>query len=158
MSSQPQILKISVKEPKSPDPDGVKYFFVKVIFKVEDKQDIQSCETYVDEYCKNIMYCVDNPENITKYYVDKVLGDKVEDLEKEIIKRGYTLNPYQILHKKKKKPGVYYYKEAVEDNEITRAAITFLKRIKNNPSSNNSRFVPISTILRTLNCLDIFWD
>ena len=158
MSSKPQILKISVKEPKKIDPEGIKYFFVKVVIKVEDEQDIQSCEMHVGEFCKNIMYCVDDPEDITRYYIDKVIEGKVGDFEKDTIKRGYTLNPHQILHKKKKNPGVYYYKEAVEDNEVTRAAIALLQRIKNDPSSNISRFVSISTILRALSCLDIFWD
>lgn len=159
MNSPPQILEVLVKEQKSGNRSEYKFFYIKVVVKVEDEEDIESCKRYSEEFCKDIMYCVEDPEDITKHYMDSVLadGDKPSTDISEKIMRGFVHNP-RFIFSEEKESGVFIYKEYVEDNEITRAVVAMLKRLRDNPTSDHSRFVLLSGILRAITCLDAFWD
>jgi hypothetical protein len=155
MDTPPKILEISVKRPKRPKYPEYKYFCLKVVFKVEEEGDIRTCDGYSSEYTHNVLYEVKDPNDITLYWI----GDKDDDFKGKI-RRGLSLNPYCFLKKEKNRPGVYVFKEYIDDNPITRAAIKLLKAIKKDPTSatSTSRCIPTSVLLRTLITLDTFWD
>jgi hypothetical protein len=166
----PEILHISYRE-SCPD-NEYKWLYVVVTFKVFDEFDSNLCDGYCSEYQRNILYEVEDVKDIHRHYLStefkfknikdsemtelvSVQTDPEHDISQKI-KRGWTNNPFQILNKAKK-PGVYFYRGYVEDNAVTRGALQLLQELKNK-GSNNSRFVSLSTINRSLMALDTFWD
>ena len=52
---------------------------------------------------------------------------------------------------------VFYFKDYVEDNAVTRGALQLLRELKEGKDSG-SRFVPFSTLSRSISALHAFWD
>ena len=167
--SDPKILHISAW-PSRPESEH-KWFLVNVVIQVYEKEDICVCDAYCQDFCRNLLYEVEDPELIhlhylhTTHFSKKVEGTNLSEListhdpEYDIsdrIHKGWTNNPEQFLTRTKK-PGVYMFKQYVEDNLVTRAAIKMLHDIKEG-EPNTSRFVIFSAIKRCLSALETFWD
>lgn len=168
--SDPEILHLSYKE--SPPDSEYKWLRVHVVIRVYDEYDLIVCDGYSEEWSKSYLYEVDDPEEIDLHFLHcKHKFEPIEgsDLSKLVTivtdpkydisnkkRSGWSLNPFSFL-KKARKPGVYFYTEYVEDNPVTRGALQLLEELKDK-KENTSRFVPFSTISRSLLALNTFWD
>lgn len=164
------ILHVSSKE--SPKDNEVPWLYINVVFKVEDEHDIIVCDGYSDTWTKNYLYEVENPEQIDLHYqhtTHKFVPIKNSDSLTKMVstvdpkydisdtkRSGWSYNSYCFLQKAKK-PNVYFYRDYVEDNLVTRAALQLIQDLKDNKEST-SRFVEFSTFSRSLLTLNTFWD
>lgn len=166
----PQILHLSHRKGSS-DPD-YKWFKVNIVFRVFDEYHISQCDNEAAEWTKSYLYEVDDPEKITLHFShtrikwskpDKngttTLTDWITDPKYDISDKkrdGWQTNFCQLLTKIEKF-NVYRYYDFVEDNPATRGALAMLEELKTQ-KTNDSRFVPFSTLMRSLRTLDAFWD
>ena len=170
MENLPQILHLSARESK-PD-NEYKWLYVNLVFKVADEYDVISCQTRVKEWSKTTIYEVDDEEDIHNHYLhtsttfQKVEGDNFSRLVSfntdpkydisDKKRTGLALNPFNMLQYIEKFD-VFVFREYVEDNVVTRAALSLLENVKEN-AELTSRFVPFSTFIRCVDTLFNFWD
>ncbi|MEY2973072.1 MAG: hypothetical protein RI886_849 [Pseudomonadota bacterium] len=170
MENNPQILHLSYRE-SEPDND-YKWLYVNLVFKVTDEFDIIACKGRAEEWTKTILYEVEDAEEIhnhflhTRYKFNKIENSELSELssyttepEFDISNKkrsGLALNPHHILQYIEKFD-VFVFREYVEDNFITRAALSMLKDLEENKKTG-SRFVPFSTFIRCVDTLNVFWD
>jgi hypothetical protein len=170
MNDDPEILHISARE--APKDSEYRWLEVNIVFKVYAEDDTAVCEGYSDEWSRSRIYEVESPKQIDEYYLntthkfEEIEGTELSKLvsvctdpkydisDKE--RKGWSYNHFCILQRTKK-PGVYRYREFVEDNAVTRAALQLLQELKDK-GENTSRFVPFSTLSRSLLVLNTFWD
>lgn len=171
----PKILHLSYRP--SPSQSEHKWLNVNVVVEVFDQHDIARCESLSSEWIRSTLYEVEDTEKIHLHFLNtefkfksdetmgglSVLTETYTDPEYDIsdkIRRGWTYN--DMILTKAKKPNIYFLRDFVEDNEVTRAALKMLKDIKedgeNACNSSTSRFVLFSCISRCLKTLSTFWD
>lgn len=170
MEQDPQILHLSYRECR-PDSE-YKWLKVNVVFRVFDEHDINVCDGEASEHTKTYLWEVDDPEKIHLHFAHTRMlwseGDEngfsrltewVTEPEHDISdtkREGWQSNFNRLLIKIEKF-NVYRYYDYVEDNPVTRGALQLLEDLKRD-GKNGSRFVPSSTLLRSLRVLNIFWD
>jgi hypothetical protein len=170
MEHYPQILHLSYRESK-PDSE-YKWLYVNLVFRVTDEFDIIACKGKAEEWSKTTLYEVEDAEKIHNHYLHtrmkfedvensehKVLRSFITEPEFDISDRkrtGLALNPFYVLQYIEKFD-VFTYKEYVEDNFVTRAALSMLTDLEGGKPTN-SRFVPFSTLTRCIDTLNTFWD
>jgi hypothetical protein len=167
--SDPKILHLSYRE--SPPDSEYKWLYVNVVFEVDNEHDVAVCDGYSEEWSRSFLYEVENPEKIHRHFLHckhkfkPIEGTELSELEtiydpeydiSDKKRSGWSYNQFNILVKAKK-PGVYFFREYVEDNAITRGALQLLEELKDK-GRNGSRFVPFSTLSRSLLVLNTFWD
>ncbi|MGA1048317.1 MAG: hypothetical protein ACO3UU_09915 [Minisyncoccia bacterium] len=153
MNDDPEILHISARE--APKDSEYRWLEVNIVFKVYAEDDTAVCEGYSDEWSHSRIYEVESPKQIDEYYLNTFNIDLLSiGSDKE--RKGWSYNHFCFLQRTKK-PGVYRYREFVEDNAVTRAALQLLQELKDK-GENTSRFVPFSTLSRSLLVLNTFWD
>ena len=165
-----EILHLSYRE-SSPYND-YRWLRVNVVFRVYDKHDIIVCDSESSEYTKTSLWEVEDPEKIRLHFthtrmewseVDEnglsKLTEWITDPEYDISdtkREGWQSNLDQLLIKIDKF-NAYRYHDFVEDNPVTRGALQMLEDLKRD-GKNGSRFVPFSTLIRSLRVLNTFWD
>lgn len=170
MEHYPQILHLSTRE--SPPDREYRWLYVNLVFRVTDEHDFLSCKGRSEEWCRTYLYEVDNEQEIhnhflhTKHRFEKIEGSELSKLvsfttepEYDISDKkrsGLALNPFYHLQYIEKF-NVFVFKEYVEDNFVTRAALSMLNDLKDNKETA-SRFVPFSTFIRCVDTLNNFWD
>lgn len=170
MEQNPQILHLSYRE--SPSDSEYKWLKVNVVFRVFDEYEKGNCDADASDWTRTYLWEVEDPETIHLHFVNTkmewseadekgltTLRDFVTDPQYDIshLKRsGWQTNFDQLLTKIEKFD-VYRYYDYVEDNPVTRGALKLLEELKEN-GSNGSRFVPFSTLIRSLRVLHFFWD
>lgn len=152
--------------------DSTPWILVNLVFRVFDEIDRETCVRMTEDWVKGTVYCVDNVEDIDRYYhsmtrkFEPVPGSDFVRMvstpckEFDISDRKYTGWTYNFDNYLKyvKKFDVFIYKDYVEDNPVTRAALAMLDELKNGEESGSSRFVPFSTLTRNIRVLNTFWD
>jgi len=170
MEQNPQILHLSYRESSSDS--EYKWLKVNIVFKVFDEHERFSCDAEASEYTKTYLWEVEDPEVIHLHFLNTkmewseadekgltTLKDFVTDPQYDIahLKRSGWQSNFDQLLTKIEKFDVYRYHDYVEDNPATRGALKLLEELKEN-GSNGSRFVPFSTLTRSLRALHLFWD
>ncbi len=170
MEQDLQILHLSYRESSS-DSD-YKWLKVNIVFRLFEEHEKFSCDAEASEYTKTYLWEVEDPEVIHLHFLNTkmewseadgkgltTLKDFVTEPEYDIshLKRsGWQTNFDQLLLKIEKFD-VYRYHDYVEDNPVTRGALKLLEELKEN-GSNDSRFAPFSTFIRSIRALHLFWD
>ena len=168
----PRILHLSYREGSSDGDENYKWLKVNIVFKVFDEHDIGLCDGEAAPWTKTYLYEVDDPEKITLHFAhtrikwskpnkegNSTLQDWITDPQYDISdkkREGWQTNFCQLLTKIEKF-NAYRYHDYVEDNPATRGALAMLEELKNQ-KANSSRFVPSSTLIRSLRTLDSYWD
>jgi hypothetical protein len=170
MEQNPQILHLSYRE--SPSDSEYKWLKVNIVFRVFDEHDRMRCDADASDWTKTYLWEVENPEAIHLHFLhtkmkwlepdeegNSQLGEFVTNPKYDIshLKRSGWQTNFEQLLTKTKKFDAYRYHEYVEDNLVTRGALKLLEELKEN-GSNGSRFVPFSTLIRSLRVLNLFWD
>ena len=170
MENDPKILHLSFRES---DPDNeYRWLYVNIVFKVFAEEDIAVCNNYSDRWVKNTLFEVESSEEVDLHYQHTTYKfiplsessqlstmESFTDPEYDILDKkrtGWSYNFDEFLSKAKK-PNTYFYREYVEDNVVTRAALHLLQEMKDGKESG-SRFVPFSALHRSLKVLNTFWD
>jgi hypothetical protein len=170
MEQDLQILHLSYRESSSDS--EYKWLKVNIVFRLFDEHEKFSCDAEASEYTKTYLWEVEDPEAIHLHFLNTkmewseanekgltMLKDFVTEPEYDIShlkRRGWQTNFDQLLLKIEKFD-VYRYHDYVEDNSVTRGALKLLEELKEN-GSNGSRFVPFSTLTRSIRALHLFWD
>jgi hypothetical protein len=165
-----EILHISSRE-SSADSE-YSWLRVNLVFRVTDDHDILACKARSEEWSKTTIYEVEDPEQIhnhflhTQHKFEKIPGSDLSKLisfstdpEYDISDRkrsGWAFNSFYVLQYIDKFD-VFVYRDYVEDNSVTRAALSMLEDLKETGTST-SRFVPFSTLTRCIDTLNNFWD
>jgi hypothetical protein len=165
-----KILHLSYRE--SAFDNEYKWLYVNLVFKVTDEYDIIVCNSRAEEWSKTAIYEVEDTKQIDEHFLHikhtfkKIEGSDLSELvsvctdpkydisDKQ--RRGFALNSFHILNYIEKFD-VFVYKDYVEDNPVTRAALSMLEGLKNGESPG-SRFVSFSTFIRCIDTLNTFWD
>lgn len=167
----PLLLHLSAR-PSGPD-SNIKWLSVNIVFKLTNELDIELCDSYSGVWSRSILYEVEDVKSIEEYYlhteynfkridgsnysrIHSVCTDPKYDISDKI-RHGWSLNPFNLLIKTKF-PGIYAYRDYVEDNDVTRAALSTIEKFKLPNPHLTSRFVPFSTFSRCLLTLHTFWD
>jgi hypothetical protein len=164
-----EILHISHRK-SEPDND-YEWLYVNVVFKIYDETSRSVCFGRVDPWKQSFLYEVEEPSIIDKFYESRTMkfepipGTELSKLVEESVDPQYDIRPYKrrgwmyndsyLQHVKQF--DVFCFKEYVEDNLVTRAALQMLQDLKDTGESA-SRFVPFSTLSRCLETLHTFWD
>jgi hypothetical protein len=105
------------------------------------------------EWVSTVIYKdISNPKQITDWYESMYPWTKHPNRIK-----GLTMNDRAFLQYLPRF-GVYQFHEIVENNQITTAALRELHALHGENIQVNSRFVPISRLMRSLETLSLFWD
>jgi len=165
-----KILHLSYRE--APPDNEYRWLRVNLVFRVFDEHDASVCESRAEEWSKNLFYEVEDPEEIhnhflhTKHKFEKIEGSDLSKLVSVCTdpkfdisnkkRSGLSLNPFYTLQYIKKF-NVFVYRDFVEDNPVTKAALCMLETLRNG-GKVSSRFVSISTLIRCIDTLNTFWD
>lgn len=139
------------------------YIYLNVVFKVYDKDYKRKIDSLSQEYVRSSVWVVNDPKEIEQYY-DNIIFDRIPEngwyksrsLFKKKTVSGWSINDFKCLTYIPKFD-VYRFREYVENNKITRAAIETLESLKLG-EENSARFVDVATLTRCIRALDIFWD
>lgn len=129
---------------------------VNIIFAVSDEFRI-----YADgasrEWVPTVIYQgITDPDQITDWYESvSVKQWRTEKHPNRVT--GLAMNDRSFL-RYIPKFNVYQFHEIVENNQITAAALREFYQLHAETVNISSRFVPISRLMRSLECLSIFWD
>jgi hypothetical protein len=145
---------------------------VNLVFKVSDELDRVACQGKAKEWSTTSIYEVDDAEKIHNHFLHtrlefeemegsnfSKLTSSLTDPEYDISDKkrvGLSLNPFYTLQHVEKFD-VFVFKDYVEDNPVTRGALSMLEDLKNQ-GKTSSRFVAFSTLIRCVDTLHIFWD
>ena len=170
MENHPQILHLSARESR-PD-NEYRWLYVNIVFRVTDEHDTIACQGRADEWVKTLIYEVDDPSEIDNHYLntkhsfEEIPGTSLSKLvsactdpEYDIsskMRSGLSMNHHNTL-RYIEKFNVFVFRDYVEDNFVTRAALSMLEDVKNGKQTT-SRFVPFSTFIRCVDTLHTFWD
>jgi hypothetical protein len=170
MEHYPQILHLSYRESK-PENEN-RWLYVNLVFRVTEEFDIIACKGRCEEWSKNVIYEVEDKEQIHSHFLNTRLdfkpveGSSLSRLESystdpkfdisDKKRVGLSLNPFYTLEHLEKF-NVFVYRDYVEDNFVTRAALSMLSELKEG-RGGGTRFVPFSTLTRCIDTLNTFWD
>lgn len=129
---------------------------VNIIFAVSDE-----FRAYADrasrEWVPTVIYQgITDPDQITSWY-ESVSIEQWRSQRHPNLANGLGVNDRAFL-RYLSKFGVYQFRETVENNQITAACLRELYRLHGETVEVNSRFVPISRLMRCLETLCVFWD
>lgn len=109
------------------------------------------------EWVPTVIYQgITDPNQITDWYESVPINQWRSEKHPNRV-TGLTTNDRAFL-KHIPKFNVYQFHEIVENNQITAAALRELYRLHGEEVKVQSRFVPISRLMRSLECLSLFWD
>ena len=165
----PEILHISSRENSSDS--EYKWLYVNIVFKVYDELDKIVCSGLTETWKQTTIYEVESPSVIDKFYETRVMEFKpIPGTDLSELVESYVDPKHDIKHLKKtgwayndnylnyvEKFDVFCFKDYVEDNLVTRGALQLLRELKEGKDSG-SRFVPFSTLSRSISTLHAFWD
>lgn len=165
----PKILHISSRENSSDS--EYRWLHVNIIFRVYDKLDKIVCSGLAETWKQTTIYEVESPSVIDKFYETRVMKfEPIPDTDLSKLVESYVDPEYDIAPYKKmgwayndnylnyiEKFDVFCFRDYVEDNVVTRGALQLLQELKEGKNST-SRFVPFSTLSRSISALHAFWD
>jgi len=165
----PEILHISSRENSSDS--EYKWLYVNIVFKVYDEFDKIVCSGLTETWKQTTIYEVESPSVIDKFYETRVMefkpvpGTDLSEFVESYVNPEHDITP----HKKVgwayndnylnyiEKFDVFWFRDYVEDNAVTRGALQLLQGLKEQ-KDNPSRFVSFSTLSRSISALHTFWD
>ena len=170
MEKDPLILHLSCRESK-PDKE-IRWLYVNLVFRAFEELDIVVCKNRSEEWSQSYLFEVEDAEEINNHYLNtRFVFEDEEDVDwaemsqmvvdpkfdiSEKKRHGFALNPYHTLSYVEKFD-VFVFREFVEDNVVTRAALSMLEDLRAGKKPG-SRFLAFSTLMRCINTLDNFWD
>lgn len=170
MEQNPEILHLSYRS--NGEDSEYKWLRVNVVFRVFEEHDRITCDVESSEWMRSTLWEIDDPEKIDLHFMHTKMkwvkaGETglsrlerwVTDPEYDISstkRTGWQSNPSRLLTKLEKFD-VYRYSDYVEDNPVTRGAISILEELRTG-CYDKSRFVAFSALIRSLRVLNTFWD
>jgi hypothetical protein len=165
----PKILHLSSRENSSDS--EYRWLHVNIVFKVYGACDKIACSGLTEPWKKTTLYEVENSEAIDKFYETRVMKfEPIPNTDLSTLVESYVDPEHDIRHLKRvgwsyndnylnyiEKFDVFWFREYVEDNPVSRGALQLLQGLKEG-KGNASRFVPFSTLSRSISALHTFWD
>lgn len=165
----PKILHISSRENSSDS--EYRWLYVNIVFKVYDEFDKIVCSGLAETWKQTTIYEVESPSVIDKFYETRVMkfepipGTDLSKLVESYVDPEHDIAPYKKMGwayndnylNYVEKFNVFCFRDYVEDNAVTRGALQLLQELKEGKDST-SRFVPFSTLSRSISALHAFWD